>query len=97
MQILDILEPEIINDQAEEVAIGIDLGTTNTLGAIFRDGKIEYLGDIIPSRINISSEQLEIDYEHRSNSAFSIKSLMGKKPSDISADDLKSKNITIIK
>jgi len=95
MQILDILEPDINESQTNEIAIGIDLGTTNTLGAIFLDGKVEFLGGIMPSRVHIEGEQLEIDYANRSTSAYSIKSLMGKKVSDLSSDDLKSKNIKV--
>ena len=93
MQILDILEPQVAHEKTRGVAIGIDLGTTNSLGAVFKDGKIEYLGEMVPSRISCKDDQLAIDYCQDSTGAYSFKSLMGKKILDLNPEDIQSKNI----
>lgn len=96
MQILDILEPQGNNTKkTSEIAIGIDLGTTNSLGAIFKDSKILYLGELVPSRVNCNNGQLEIDHHKNPSSAYSFKSLVGKKVLDLKPEDIQSKNVNV--
>jgi molecular chaperone HscA len=94
MQILDISEPNSNKSKVTELAIGIDLGTTNSLGAIYQNGQIQYIGDVVPSRIQERNNTLEIDYGNNASSAYSIKSLMGKTPAEIRPEDESTYDIT---
>ncbi|MFH1699559.1 MAG: molecular chaperone DnaK [Candidatus Zixiibacteriota bacterium] len=75
-------------------AIGIDLGTTNSLVSIVRGGQPEILagehGGIVPSVINIENDRLIIGrpaynamVENPERTVYSVKRLMGKAASDI--------------
>ncbi|MEE9443958.1 MAG: molecular chaperone DnaK [candidate division Zixibacteria bacterium] len=83
--------------EKQAAAIGIDLGTTNSLVSIVRDGQPEILsgehGDIVPSVINIENDILIIGIpaydalaENPERTVYSIKRLMGKAASDIEDD-----------
>jgi molecular chaperone HscA len=96
MALLQIQEPgsEQENQAADEVIIGIDLGTTNSLVAIIEDGKIRVLADengrdIFPSVVKYSlAEPIEACWNSESKHAStgsatdvvisSVKRLMGK-------------------
>lgn len=86
MALLNIQEPrqeEKIQEQ-NEVIIGIDLGTTNSLVAIVEDGKARLLADkngrdIFPSIV---------EYDNGETRISSVKRLMGKSFADISKENL---------
>ena len=79
--------------------VGIDLGTTNSLVAIVRDGVPEILGDangnrMVPSivhfaedgSVSVGNEARELMEEGRGQSIFSIKRFMGKGLDDVRED-----------
>lgn len=83
-----------MKSKEKQVAIGIDLGTTNSLVSVVRDGNPEILpgehGDIVPSVINIENDNLIIGKpaydalaENPEQTVYSVKRLMGKAASDI--------------
>jgi molecular chaperone HscA len=85
MQLLQIEEPEQI------VAIGIDLGTTNSLVAIFADGNAFIIPNqraekLTPSIIALKNQQLVIG-EKLSPSISSIKRLMGRNFAELTKDE----------
>ena len=81
MALLQISEPSETqeNEGLQDIVIGIDLGTTNSLVAIIVNDKAKFFADengqeIIPSIVNYADEKIEIA---------SIKRLMGKSFSDV--------------
>jgi len=86
MALLNIQEPgqEEKEQESNEIIIGIDLGTTNSLVAIVEDGKARLLADengrdIFPSIV---------EYDNGETRISSIKRLMGKSFSDVSKENL---------
>ena len=86
MQLLQISEPneKIIDEQENKIAIGIDLGTTNSVIACVRNSKAEVLGPIQPSI-----------YED----IISVKRIMGsnKKISNLTAEEISAKILLKLK
>ena len=83
--------------QNRKIAIGIDLGTTNSLAAIIKDGQPQALsgiyGAIVPSVILFKDGRLEIGHRayhelinNPEHTVYSIKRLMGKAASDMKND-----------
>lgn len=86
MALLNIQEPgqEEKEQESNEVIIGIDLGTTNSLVAVVEDGKARLLADengrdIFPSIV---------EYDDGETIISSVKRLMGKSFADISEENL---------
>ena len=86
MALLNIQEPgqEEKNQEQNEVIIGIDLGTTNSLVAIVEDGKARLLADengcdIFPSIV---------EYDNGETRISSVKRLMGKSFTDVLQENL---------
>lgn len=80
MILLDIQEP---NQQENKIAIGIDLGTTNSLVAYSVNQKPMIIGEIIPSKITCSNIILS-----------SVKRFMGKNISDYDKQSLLAKYVS---
>lgn len=85
------------NSYTKKAAIGIDLGTTNSLAAVVRDGQLRTLagehGVIVPSVIYLKDGKLEIGVtarqemvENPEHTIYSIKRLMGKAAADMKED-----------
>jgi Fe-S protein assembly chaperone HscA len=90
------VELNVLNNSPAQVALGIDLGTTNSLAAIWKDGrpvvlKPEGKSALIPSVIHFPAqgapvvgrearEQAQVDPE---NTLFSIKRFMGRGLADV--------------
>jgi molecular chaperone HscA len=96
MQIIEISEPNA-NDSAEfenELAVGIDFGTTNSLIAISRNKQVKFIHDerareIIPSIIewdDVGQFYIASGLAENKNSINSIKRLLGKSSAEISAN-----------
>jgi len=96
MALLQIAEPgQSAAPHQHRLAVGIDLGTTNSLVAAVRSGVPETLKDdkgrsILPSIIHYGEESLLVGHEARelaqqdpSNTIFSVKRLMGRSLADI--------------
>ncbi|WP_455384301.1 Fe-S protein assembly chaperone HscA [Acidihalobacter prosperus] len=97
MALLQIAEPGMSTDPHEHrLAVGIDLGTTNSLVATVRSGQAETLADedgrhILPSVVRYSSADApEVGYAAKSaatedplNTLASIKRLMGRGAADL--------------
>jgi Fe-S protein assembly chaperone HscA len=96
------LELNVLNNAPETPILGIDLGTTNSLVAVFRDGRPEVVrthpSDArIPSVIHFPLEGApivgraarEYAYTDPGRTLFSVKRLMGRRLSEV-AEDLKS-------
>ncbi|MEZ6015825.1 MAG: Fe-S protein assembly chaperone HscA [Planctomycetota bacterium] len=93
------IELNVLDNAPRRVVIGIDLGTTNSLAAIWRDGRPEVLrveGEpaLVPSAINVrpdgslvvgrAARALAVDDpEH---TVFSVKRFMGRGLSDLDVD-----------
>ncbi len=84
-------------DTIKGTAIGIDLGTTNSLAAVVRNGRPQALagehGVIVPSVILLKEGKLEIGVpareamvENSEHTIYSVKRLMGKAASDFDSD-----------
>ncbi|MEZ5360045.1 MAG: molecular chaperone DnaK [Candidatus Zixiibacteriota bacterium] len=82
------------NNKKKQIAIGIDLGTTNSLAAIVTDRQPHALtgehGAIVPSVISLKDKKLEIGraaynalVENPEHTVYSVKRLMGKAAADI--------------
>ncbi len=89
MALLQITEPGAAqeNETTQEVVIGIDLGTTNSLLAIVEDEKVRFFADdkgneIHPSIVNYDSNG-NVSDDVNTLSISSIKRLMGKSFSDV--------------
>ncbi|MCP3917617.1 MAG: molecular chaperone DnaK [bacterium] len=93
------VELNVLNNTAHLPAIGIDLGTTNSLAALWQDGRPQVIrasGEtgILPSVVNIRDEgeplvgrvardQAVVDPE---NTVFSVKRFMGRGLADVAID-----------
>lgn len=82
MQLIEIQEPNKISDSPEdEVAIGIDFGTTNSLVAVMKDGR-PYVIEMVPSVVGKGDDgKLAI----MPDGIRSIKRLLGKGVGDMEA------------
>ncbi|PSV48863.1 Fe-S protein assembly chaperone HscA [Photobacterium indicum] len=96
MALLQIAEPgQSAAPHQHRLAVGIDLGTTNSLVAAVRSGVPETLKDdegrsILPSIVHYGEESLLVGHEARelaqqdpSNTIFSVKRMMGRSLADI--------------
>jgi molecular chaperone HscA len=82
MQLIEIQEPNKISDSPEdEVAIGIDFGTTNSLVAVMKDGR-PYVIEMVPS---VVGEGDDGNLAIMPDGIRSIKRLLGKSVGDIEA------------
>jgi Fe-S protein assembly chaperone HscA len=93
------IELDVLDDSEKKIVIGIDLGTTNSLSAIWRDDRPEVLrlegkSALVPSVVNFP-EQGEplVGHEARAQAVvdpthtiFSIKRFMGRGLADVQAD-----------
>jgi len=87
MQIIEIKEPGTI-ETPEEIVVGIDFGTTNSLIAISKDdnSKIIKMSDgseLVPSIICILDEKIVINYCRPNKSIRSIKRFLAKSSEEI--------------
>jgi len=91
-------ESDLENQQSQEIVIGIDLGTTNSIVAIIEDKKARFFCDEKGQKLQLSvvsfddyGKVLSVGNEALENSnnlqISSIKRLMGKNLSDISNDE----------
>jgi molecular chaperone HscA len=97
MNLLDILEPaKSTHKNKDEIAIGIDLGTTNSLAAICIGDEFKLLGGIIPSRVRKVADHVVIDYENNLDSLISIKRFMGKTCEKFDGFDMNPEEISAI-
>lgn len=98
MALLQISEPGLsAAPHQRRLAVGIDLGTTNSLVATVRSGQAETLADsqgrhLLPSVVHYQSQGHAVGYDARANAALdpantisSIKRLMGRSLADIQA------------
>ncbi|VAX10671.1 Chaperone protein HscA [hydrothermal vent metagenome] len=96
MALLQLSEPgQSIAPHQQNLAVGIDLGTTNSLVATVRSGQAATIPDergrhLLPSIVRYLEEGVEVGYEARSaattdplNTIASIKRLMGRAIGDI--------------
>ena len=96
MNLLQIAEPDYdLIQHKKKIAIGIDLGTTNSLVATVVDNNILVLQDLdgnklIPSIVNYSNDCIRIGMEAKKylledikNTIFSVKRLLGKNKNDL--------------
>lgn len=101
MALIKISEP-ILEKKAEdnqEIVIGIDLGTTNSLVAIIENEKVKFFSDknnqeVIPSIVNYYNDGSVASVglrDESKNSVSSIKRLMGKSFSDFNDGNLSFK------
>ncbi|MBY0533453.1 MAG: Hsp70 family protein, partial [Rickettsiaceae bacterium] len=87
MQIIEIKEPGTF-ETSEEIVVGIDFGTTNSLIAISKDynSKIIKMSDgseLVPSIICILDEKIAINYCRPNKSIRSIKRFLAKSSEEI--------------
>ncbi|WP_018231437.1 Fe-S protein assembly chaperone HscA [Thioalkalivibrio thiocyanodenitrificans] len=100
MALLQISEPGMsTNPHEHRLAVGIDLGTTNSLVATVRNGVAETLSDsegrhILPSVVHYTREGVEVGHEARRRAALdplntiaSVKRLMGRGVNDLKTLD----------
>ncbi len=96
MALLQLSEPgQSLAPHQHKLAVGIDLGTTNSLVATVRSGQAETLPDeqghhLLPSVVRYLDEQIEVGYEailaattDPLNTIASVKRLMGRSIEDI--------------
>src|SRR3989338_5883702 len=96
MALLQIAEPgQSPQPHQRRLAVGIDLGTTNSLVAALRSGIAAPLADaegrvILPSAVRYHSERVEVGYEAKAaaasdpfNTVLSVKRLMGRGLADV--------------
>lgn len=96
MALLQIAEPgQSPQPRRQRLAVGIDLGTTNSLVATVRNGNAEALPDVdgriaLPSAVRYHSEHIEVGHKAREaaasdpyNSILSVKRLMGRGLADV--------------
>ena len=99
MALLQIAEPgRSAAPHQHKLAVGIDLGTTNSLVATVRNGQAEILTDeqqrpLVPSIVHFgSNQQITVGYEARAlasqdpkNTVISVKRLIGRSLADVKA------------
>ena len=98
MALLQIAEPgQSAAPHQHKLAVGIDLGTTNSLVAAVRSGVPETLKDeqgraILPSAVHYSESEVVVGHDARdiaqqdpANSIISVKRMMGRSLADIQA------------
>ena len=99
MALLQIAEPgRSAAPHQHKLAVGIDLGTTNSLVATVRSGQAEILTDeqqrpLVPSIVHFgSNQQITVGYEARAlasqdpkNTVISVKRLIGRSLADVKA------------
>ncbi len=96
MALLQIAEPgQSAAPHQRKLAVGIDLGTTNSLVATVRSGEAQTLSDLegrhlLPSVVHYAAEQLSVGYqalqgaaEDPYNTIMSVKRLMGRGVADV--------------
>ena len=96
MVLLQIAEPgQTPQPHQRKLAVGIDLGTTNSLVASVRSGRAEPLPDaqgrlLLPSAVRYHADHLEVGHEARAaaaidplNTVLSVKRLMGRGIEDV--------------
>ncbi|MBP9569327.1 MAG: Hsp70 family protein, partial [Aeromonadaceae bacterium] len=101
MALLHIAEPGLsAAPHQHKWAVGIDLGTTNSLVAVVRSASAETLADeqgrhLLPSVVHYQSDGLRVGFEARQeaaqdpcNTLSSVKRWMGKAASDVSVEHL---------
>jgi len=98
MTLFQIAEPEAPLPHAIKRAIGIDLGTTNSLVATVRDGVAIVLPDergrpLLPSVVRFAERSVDVGYEALArasedshNTIASVKRLMGRGLDDVAGD-----------
>ncbi|MDU4171134.1 MAG: molecular chaperone HscA [Citrobacter freundii] len=98
MALLQISEPGLsAAPHQRRLAVGIDLGTTNSLVATVRSGQAETLADhegrhLLPSVVHYQQQGYSVGYDARANAALdtantvsSVKRMMGRSLADIQA------------
>ncbi|ENY73497.1 chaperone protein HscA [Aeromonas diversa CDC 2478-85] len=101
MALLQIAEPgQSAAPHQHKLAVGIDLGTTNSLVATVRSGQAETLADhdgfdILPSAVHYLAEGVRVGRDAKreaaqdpENTIISVKRLMGKALADVQRDHL---------
>ena len=95
MALLRIAEPGQAPEPRRRLAVGIDLGTTNSLIATVRDGNADVLPDaqgrrLLPSIVRYAPEGVEVGYAAQTaqitdpqNTIVSVKRMMGRALSDL--------------
>lgn len=96
MALLQIAEPgQSAAPHQHKLAVGIDLGTTNSLVAAVRSGSSEVLRDeqdrlLIPSIVHLTEDQVIVGYEagklasqDPQNTIISVKRLIGRSCTDV--------------
>jgi Fe-S protein assembly chaperone HscA len=96
---MGFIELNVLNNNALQLAIGIDLGTTNSLGALWKDGRPMVLhperqSGYVPSVIYfpergepiVGREAREHALVDPAHTLFSIKRFMGRRLADVAAD-----------
>ncbi|WP_374972876.1 Fe-S protein assembly chaperone HscA [Spongiibacter marinus] len=101
MALMQISEPgQSPEPHQRKLAVGIDLGTTNSLVATFRNGSLQVLADeqgraLLPSVVHyadsgsviVGDEAQSFAAEDPSNTLASVKRLMGRSYADVSATE----------
>lgn len=95
------IELDVLDDQPQRVVIGIDLGTTNSLPAIWRDGRPEVLridgeAALIPSVVHVKEDGTAIvgrsararSLDDPAHTVHSIKRFMGRSLAEIDDVDI---------
>ena len=92
MALLQISEPgKQLDPHDKKFVVGIDLGTTNSLISVFRNGSVDILKDIdneskIPSIVNYYKDKITVGKQEKGGNCYSFKSIkriIGKGKSDI--------------
>ena len=96
MALLQITEPEAPPPRKRQLAVGIDLGTTNSLVATVRNGIPVVLPDgegrpLLPSIVHYGADRIAVGYPAQDalvadpqNTIVSVKRLMGRSLADLS-------------
>lgn len=95
------IELDVLDSSPKRVVIGIDLGTTNSLPAIWKDGRPEVLriegeAALVPSVVHVKDDGTAIvgrsararSLDDPAHTVHSVKRFMGRSLSDIDAADL---------
>ena len=96
---MGFLELTVLNNTARQAAIGIDLGTTNSLGALWKDGRpivlhpegehgyvpsVLYFGE--DGRVLVGREAKDRALLDPDHALFSVKRFMGRRLAEVEAD-----------